>query len=75
MTQRDLRIDLLRTLAITLMVFYHLAYDLVTFAGWELDVFSGGWKMLARASLTLFLILSGMSQALSHKAKGPEIRW
>jgi uncharacterized membrane protein len=57
------------------MVVYHFAYDLVTFAGWELDVFNGGWKLLARASLTLFLIVSGMSQALSHKAKGPSIRW
>ncbi len=75
MSTRDLRIDAARTLAITLMVIYHLAYDLVTFASWEMDVFTGGWKLLARTSLVLFLLVSGTSQALSHRHKGATIRW
>lgn len=74
-TNRDLRIDLLRTLAIVLMVIYHAAYDLVTYHGWNLTIFEGSWLILARTSLILFLLVSGMSQALSHRAKGPSIRW
>lgn len=74
-SNRDTRLDLLRTLAIVLMVIYHAAYDLVTYHGWHLEIFEGGWLILARASLILFLLVSGMSQALSHRSKGPAIRW
>lgn len=75
MTSRDLRLDALRTLAIVLMVVYHAAYDLAVFRAWDIEVFSGGWKLLARTSLVLFLLVSGISQALSHRHKGASIRW
>ncbi len=75
MPARDLRLDALRTLAILLMVVYHAAYDLAVFRAWDLEVLSGGWKLLARTSLVLFLLVSGISQALSHRHKGASIRW
>ncbi len=72
---RDTRVDLLRTLAITLMVVYHAIYDLAELHGWNVDVFTGGWWLLARTSLILFLVVSGISYALSHRSKGTHIRW
>lgn len=75
MQQRSILIDLLRTLAITLMIIYHAAYDLAMFHDWDIHVLDGGWKLLARASLILFLFVSGLSQAMSHQSKGPAIRW
>ncbi|MDO8649044.1 MAG: heparan-alpha-glucosaminide N-acetyltransferase [Candidatus Peregrinibacteria bacterium] len=67
MPLRRLEIDLLRTLAIAMMVVYHLAFDLVTFHGWEIDVFTGGWRLFARATATLFLLLVGVSFVLSYQ--------
>lgn len=64
-TARHPEIDLLRTLAIAMMVVYHAAYDLVVFRGWELSLEQGAWKLLARATLTLFLLLVGASFAIS----------
>ena len=48
-----------------MMVVYHGAYDLAMFHGWAIDPFSGGWWALARTTLVLFLIVSGMSFAVS----------
>lgn len=64
-------IDLLRTLAILLMVIYHTAFDLSEFYGWDIDVFSGGWKLFARATATLFLLLVGVSAAVSADRETP----
>ncbi len=62
--QRRLEIDLLRALAITMMVAYHAAYDLHAFHGWDIDPFSGGWLWLQRATAVLFLSLVGVSAVL-----------
>jgi peptidoglycan/LPS O-acetylase OafA/YrhL len=40
--RRDL--DLLRTIAIIGMVFYHLAYDLAMYYRWPLDIHQGTWR-------------------------------
>lgn len=70
-------IDLLRTLAILLMIVYHSAFDLAEFWGWDIDVFGGGWKVLARGTASLFLLLVGISFAVSHGrmmlAEGDEV--
>lgn len=59
-------IDLLRTIAIIMMIAFHAAFDLEHFYGWDLDVFQGGWLVLGRATATLFLGISGVSAAVSH---------
>ena len=64
---RYLEIDLLRSLAIVLMVVYHTAFDLWYFYGWNIDVFSGGWWILARSTAVLFLLLVGVSFVLSSR--------
>lgn len=60
-------VDALRGLAIVLMIVYHLAFDLMYFGNFNLDVLSGGWKLLARTSAILFLLLVGVSFAISFE--------
>ncbi len=58
-------IDLLRTVAILSMVVYHAAFDLDQLYGWDWDVLTGYWRLFARATAILFLLVSGMSFAIS----------
>jgi len=67
-------LDLLRTLAVVMMIVYHAAYDLETLYGWPIDVHGGGWWLLARATLTLFLLLVGVSFAISWDRSGKRYR-
>ena len=59
-------VDLLRGVAIVLMVLYHLVFDLNYFAVYDIDVSSGFWLAVARAAASLFLLLVGLSLTLSH---------
>ncbi len=75
MQQRRLEIDLLRTLAILMMIVYHAAFDLRAFYGWDIDVLHGVWWRLARSTATLFLVLVGASFVLSwHRWATPRGR-
>ncbi len=47
------------------MIAYHIAYDLGVLYGWNITVFEGGWLLLARATASLFLLLTGASFAIS----------
>jgi len=58
-------VDLLRGIAILLMVFYHFAFDLNYFGLVKIDVNSGIFLSLARLTVTLFLLLVGLSLNLS----------
>ncbi len=58
-------VDLLRGIAILLMVFYHFAFDLNYFRLAKIDVNSGLLFFLARLTVTLFLLLVGLSLYLS----------
>lgn len=62
-----MELDILRTVAILGMVTYHTAYDLQIFYGWDIDVFSGGWKTLQIATATLFLLLVGVTSSISGR--------
>jgi len=63
---RYLELDLLRTAAILLMVVYHAAFDLSAFFDVPLDPLSDGWFILQRVTANLFLLLVGMSFAVSY---------
>lgn len=73
--QRYLEIDLLRTLAITMMVAYHLAFDLEYYYDIPIlrTVGTGGW-IFARSTAILFLLLAGMSISISKK-NGTARKW
>ncbi len=58
-------VDLLRGIAIMLMVLYHFAFDLDYFGLVKIDVKSGIFLTIARLAVTLFLLLVGLSLTLS----------
>lgn len=58
-------VDLLRGIAILLMVFYHFVFDLNYFGAVKIDVKSGVFLTIARLAVTLFLLLVGLSLTLS----------
>jgi uncharacterized membrane protein len=59
-------IDALRGVAIVMMVIYHFAYDLTLFGYYQADVFVGSWRVFARITASLFILLVGSSLALSR---------
>lgn len=65
-TVRFWEVDLLRGVAIVLMVIYHLVFDLNYFAVYDIEVSSGFWLAVARLTASLFLLLVGLSLTLSH---------
>ncbi|MDD1722682.1 MAG: DUF1624 domain-containing protein, partial [Methanothrix sp.] len=58
-------VDLLRGIAIMLMVLYHFVFDLDYFGVVQIDVKSGVFLTVARLAVTLFLLLLGLSLTLS----------
>ncbi len=66
-------IDQLRGIAVILMVFFHLSYDLHLFGHIEIDPFTNlFWYGLPRVIVFLFLICVGMSLKASYSKK---INW
>ena len=59
-------IDLLRTVAILCMILYHSAFDLAFFFNVPLDPLAGGWFWLQRFTANLFLLIVGISFAISY---------
>ncbi len=72
---RHPEIDLLRTLAIVMMIIYHIAFDLVFIFGWDLPVTVGPWRMLANATGGLFLMLVGVSFVVSWDRTPASLRF
>lgn len=60
-------VDLARLLAMCTMAVYHLAFDLEYFYGWDIDLGHPAWRAAQRGTLILFLMVSGVSAALSWK--------
>lgn len=58
-------LDLIRGLAVIMMVFYHFLYDLNYFSIYPLDVRSGIWLYFAEATAATFIVLVGVSLTLS----------
>lgn len=68
-TQRKNRIwevDLLRFVAILLMVIFHFIYDLNEFLGVNVEYEFGFWKFVGAASAILFIFISGISSGFSR---------
>ena len=58
-------IDVLRAIAIVLMVLFHFVYDLKEFAGVSIDYQSPFWFFIGKASALLFIFISGLSSGFS----------
>lgn len=67
MRQRVVEVDLLRTIAIVMMVIYHAAFDLWSLYSWDIDLYGRHWDTFRIITVSLFLIVSGMSTQLSRK--------
>ena len=59
-------IDVLRAIAIVLMVLFHLVYDLKEFAGVNIDYHSPLWFFIGKTSALLFIFISGISSGFSR---------
>lgn len=63
-------IDLIRGIAVILMVFFHLFYDLNTFGFVEINFFKEPfWFYLPRVIVTLFMFSVGVSICMAHGDK------
>ena len=69
-TDRFWEVDAARGVAIIMMVVYHLTYDLGAFGGYDIAATSGFWARFADATASLFLLLVGVSLAISHARGG-----
>lgn len=66
-TKRIPEIDTFRTLALALMIIYHLIYDLDQWTNAALDVDTPFWFVIGKAAAILFIFLSGFSSGLSKR--------
>lgn len=64
--KRIWEIDLLRAIAIILMVIFHFVYDLNEFLGIEINYRSGFWYWEGKISALIFIFISGISSGLSQ---------
>lgn len=60
-------IDYLRTIAMSLMVLFHLIYDLDNFTSIDVDYKSTFWYWIGKTSALLFIFISGVSSGLSRR--------
>ncbi len=63
--ERFVEIDLMRGLAVIMMVLYHVLFDISFFNIYPLDVTTGFWKIFAMITASLFLLLVGISFTIS----------
>lgn len=59
-------IDMVRGIAILMMILFHTVFDLSFFGVSPIDVSTGFWKYFAFSTAALFLLVVGISLTLSH---------
>lgn len=65
--QRIWEVDFLRGLSIAMMVLFHTAFDLHYLGIVPIFAYEGGWLLLQRTTISLFLILVGVSLWLKFR--------
>jgi uncharacterized membrane protein len=74
--QRFWEIDFLRGIAIVMMIFFHLLYNLNYFGVYSIEVSSGFWRYFARTTASVFILLVGVSLTLSFsRAEIKQEKW
>lgn len=63
-------VDVVRGVAIVMVVLYHLVYDLDNLAGYGIESTSGFWAIFADTSAFLFVFLAGLSLSISYSRAG-----
>ena len=65
-TERYQEIDLLRGIALVLMILFHTLFDLNFFGIFPVDLYTGFWRLYAYATVSVFLCLVGVSLVISR---------
>ena len=65
-TERYQEIDLLRGIALVLMILFHTLFDLNFFGIFPVDLYTGFWRLYAYATVSIFLCLVGISLVISR---------
>ena len=69
-TGRFWDVDVVRGVAIMMVVFYHLVFDLDNFGGYAIESTAGFWAVFADISAFLFVFLAGLSLSISRARAG-----
>jgi len=64
--ERYQEIDLVRGIALVMMVLFHTLFDLNFFRVFPVDVYTGFWRFFAYATAALFLCIVGISLTISR---------
>jgi len=65
-TSRYPKIDLIRGIAIVMMVIFHFVFDLSFLGIAPIEISTGFWRYFAYATASLFLLIAGVSLTISH---------
>ena len=68
--KRFAEIDLVRGIAVVMMLVYHLAWDLNYFGHYRANLTTGNWFLFQRLTATLFVFVVGISLWLSYTLRG-----
>ena len=66
MNKRIWEVDLLRAIAILLMIVFHIVYDLNQFAGIDINYHTGFWYWEGQLAAMLFMFVAGISSGLTR---------
>jgi len=70
-TSRYQEIDMVRGIAILMMILFHTVFDLSFFRIYTITVSSGFWRYFALSTASLFLLVVGISLTLSQARAAP----
>lgn len=73
MNKRFFEIDVIRGVAILLVVFYHFIFDLTYFRSTQIELYVGFWLYFQRVAATLFVLIFGICIPLSANRKNYEL--
>ena len=72
--ERYRELDALRGIAVLCMIAYHFFFDLAYFYGYDIPIYTGAWKLFARGTGVLFLLVVGICFMISWERTMKEKR-
>lgn len=70
MNKRYSEVDILRGIAVVMMIVFHAVFDFDYFKIYNFNIYNGFWLYFARLIATIFIFLVGISMTLSYYRKG-----